>query len=609
MASVEQLITENLDVWSSAVKAKSTQGRGSSKKIDLYGIKKLRSLILELAVRGLLVAQDANDEPASVLLERISEEKEQLVKSKKIKKTAVLPEITEEEKPFMIPHGWAFVRLGDLTSRLGSGSTPRGGKSAYVDSGIPFLRSQNVWNDGLKLDDTAYIPAETHEKMANTHVFPGDVLLNITGASLGRSVIFPQELETANVSQHVTIIRLIEASMAPFVHLGILSPMVQKLVWGRQVGMAIEGLSKKVLEQFEFPVPPLEEQYRIVTKVNELMALCDQLEQQQENSISAHQTLVEALLNTLVTAAGTPTRSSREGADKTESAFDSAWARIAEHFDTLFTTEHSIDKLKQTLLQLAVMGKLVPQNPNDEPASVLLEKIAIEKAQLIQDNKIKKQKELLPISEAEKPFELPAGWEWVRLGDLALMSDAGWSPKCPGHAREGDNWGVLKVSAVTWGKFKAEENKELPDKLEPREQYEVKSGDFLISRANTAALVARAVVVPEGAPEKLMMSDKIIRFIFAKGVNSNFINLFNNSSFSRHYYAEVAGGTSSSMKNVSRAQIQNLLIAMPPNKESVRITEALKSFSLLCDALREQLGDLGGIKLKLADVMADQAVN
>ena len=223
------------------------------------------------------IRDSPNDEPASELLKRIAAEKEQLIKDKKIKKQKPLLEISEEEKPFELPAGWAFARFGDLTSRLGSGSTPRGGKAAYVSSGIPFLRSQNVWNDGLHLDDVEYITNETHMKMSNTTVFSGDVLLNITGASLGRSTIFPKDLSEANVSQHVTVIRLIEKRMGRFVHLGILSPLVQRLVWGRQVGMAIEGLSKKVLEQFEYPVPPLKEQHRIVAKVDELMALCDQL--------------------------------------------------------------------------------------------------------------------------------------------------------------------------------------------------------------------------------------------------------------------------------------------------------------------------------------------
>ena len=141
------------------------------------------------------------------------------------------------------------------------------------------------------------------------------------------------------------------------------------------------------------------------------MSLCDQLEQQTETSLAAHTTLVENLLATLT--------SSTDAAE-----LEQNWHRIAEYFTTLFTTEESIDQLKQTVLQLAVMGKLVPQNPNDEPASVLLEKIAAEKAQLIKEKKIKKQKALPPIGEDEKPFELPVGWEWCRL--LTLYSTISW---------------------------------------------------------------------------------------------------------------------------------------------------------------------------------------
>jgi type I restriction enzyme, S subunit len=262
-------------------------------------IDQLKQTILQLAVMGKLVEQDPEDEPAAELLKSIAAKKAELIKEKKIKKQPKLPPVDESEFPFSPPSGWRFERIGNLTSKLGSGSTPRGGKSAYVPDGIIFLRSQNVWNDGLKLDDTAYIPEETHAAMNNTQVFPRDVLLNITGASLGRSTVFPENLATANVSQHVTIIRLVEPEMAEFLHLGILSPLVQKLVWGRQVGMAIEGLSKKVLEKFEFPIPPLAEQHRIVAKVDELMALCDQL----KASLATAQTTQLNLADSLVDAA------------------------------------------------------------------------------------------------------------------------------------------------------------------------------------------------------------------------------------------------------------------------------------------------------------------
>lgn len=263
-------------------------------------IDQLKQTILQLAVMGKLVPQDPNDEPAFVLLKRIAEEKTQLIKDKKIKKQKELPPIAEDEKPFELPNGWSIERLGNICEKMGSGSTPRGGQSAYVSNGIPFLRSQNVWNGELKLNDIAYIPKETHDKMENTKVYPGDVLLNITGASLGRSTIFPVEIPEANVSQHVTIIRLIEPTMKEFVHLGIVSPLIQTLVWGRQVGMAIEGLSKKVLEQFEFPIPPLEEQKRIFVKVNELMDLCEQLKFRLKESQTTQLHLTDAIVDLAV---------------------------------------------------------------------------------------------------------------------------------------------------------------------------------------------------------------------------------------------------------------------------------------------------------------------
>jgi len=146
------------------------------------------------------------------------------------------------------------------------------------------------------MDDIAFINQATHENMSNTVVYPGDILLNITGASLGRSIIFPDTYSEANVSQHVTIIRLINSGMTDFMALCIKSPLVQRLVWGRQVGMAIEGLSKKVLECFEMPIPPLAEQQRIVAKVDELFALCDQLKDRLHQASETEQHLTNAIV-------------------------------------------------------------------------------------------------------------------------------------------------------------------------------------------------------------------------------------------------------------------------------------------------------------------------
>lgn len=592
---IENLITDNLDLWTAAVRPKSSAGRGSNSKLELTGIKKLRELILELAVRGKLVPQDPSDEPASVLLERIAAEKTRLVKEGKIKKPKALPEIGEEDKPFELPEGWECIRLGDLTSKMGSGSTPRGGQSAYVSEGIPFLRSQNVWNEGLRLDDVVYIDENTHLKMEGTKVIPGDVLLNITGASLGRTLIFPDSIKEANVSQHVTIIRLLIDELAPFVHLGIKSPLVQDLIWGRQVGMAIEGLSKRTLELFEFPIPPLAEQQRIVAKVDELMVLCDQLEQRCESQLAAHQTLVETLLATLT-----------DSCDADELAQN--WARLSTHFDILFTTEASIDALKQTILQLAVMGKLVPQDPSDEPASALLERIAAEKARLVKEKRIKKEKLLPAISEDEKPFELPQGWEWCHLKDIITIMDAGWSPACPPESSPDiDTWGVLKTTAVQTLEYREYENKVLDKTKTPRPEYEVMVGDILITRAGPKNRVGISCLVEKTRP-KLMISDKIIRFHLVEvGLSERFISLCLNAGATAVYIDDSKSGMAESQMNISQDKLKLAPIPLGPIKEQNHIMDRVDQLMTLCDQLKSRLQTNQQTQLKLVDSLVEQA--
>ncbi|CAG20207.1 hypothetical Type I restriction enzyme EcoEIspecificity protein (S protein) [Photobacterium profundum SS9] len=551
-------------------------------------------MILELAVRGKLVPQDLNDESASILLERIAEEKALLVKEKKIKKPKKLSEISDEDKRLDFPHSWSIVRLGGIsTLENGDRSKNYPNKSVLVDSGIPFVNAGHLVNGRIQKSEMTFITDERFDLLRAGKFKNGDILFCLRG-SLGKSALV-DGFENGAIASSLVIVRPDESILAKYLMLYFESPMSFRNISQYDNGTAQPNLSATDLAKFIVPTPPLEEQHRIVTKVDELMTLCDQLEQQTESSIDAHKTLVEVLLATLTNST-----------DADELAKN--WTRVSEHFDTLFTTERSIDQLKQTVLQLAVMGKLVPQDPNDEPASKLLKCIVEEKAQLIKDKKIKKQKALPEITDEEKPFELPSGWTWCRLGDLSLTSDAGWSPKCHPTPREEEHWGVLKVSAVTWNSYNPLENKELPSSLEPREQYEVQDGDFLISRANTAKLVARAVVVPPKSPKKLMMSDKIIRFQFHKQVDANYINLFNDSSFARNYYAAVAGGTSSSMKNVSREQIRNLVIAFPPLEEQVKILKMKGQFSELCDELKNKLSKAKSIQLVLADTIVGQAV-
>ncbi|MFD2022600.1 restriction endonuclease subunit S [Pseudocitrobacter faecalis] len=402
--SVEKLIVDHMETWTSALQTRSTAGRGSSGKIDLYGIKKLRELILELAVRGKLVPQDPNDEPASELLKRIAAEKAELVKQGKLKKQKPLPEISEEEKPFELPEGWEWVTLATVGEIVGGGTPKSDNPQFWAKNGIKWITPADLY--GLK---GKYITSGARDispaglSNSSARLMPKGSVLFSSRAPIGYVAIADAELSTNQGFK--SCVPYIKES-AEYIYYFLLASA--KKIDAEASGTTFKEVSGAIVSKILFPLPPLSEQLKIVSRANELMSLCDQLEQQSLTSLDAHQQLVETLLGTL-----TNSQNAKELAEN--------WARISEYFDTLFTTEASVDALKQTILQLAVMGKLVPQDPNDEPASELLKRIAQEKAQLVKEGKIKKQKPLPPISDEEKPFELPDGWEWCRLGDIVTI--------------------------------------------------------------------------------------------------------------------------------------------------------------------------------------------
>ena len=370
-------------------------------------------------------------------------------------------------------------------------------------------------------------------------------------------------------------------------------------------GIGINNLNKGSLDNLLVAVAPLEEQHRIVAKVEELMALCDQLEKQQSDNIATHQTLVETLLNGLVESA--KTSANEDGSDETAGTFFNRL--IADHFDTLFTTEQSIDLLKQTILQLAVMGKLVPQDPNDESASVLLEKIAKEKTRLIEEGKIKKQKALPEISEDEKPFGLPDNWSWSYLDSLVSVMDAGWSPACPPTPSPNDEtWGVLKTTAVQVMNYLEFENKVLSDSKEPKPQYEVKAGDILITRAGPKNRVAISCLVEETRP-KLMISDKIIRFHLVEvGIYERFISLCLNAGATAEYLESSKSGMAESQMNISQNKLRLAPMPICPIDEQYRIVAKVDELMALCDTLKTHLNDAQTTQTQLADAIVKQAV-
>jgi len=310
------------------------------------GIAKLRALVLQLAVTGKLLPQSKSDEPAAKLLARIRAEKTRITK-----KTMPFASVDRSAVPVEIPAEWEWIKLGDLCSKTGSGSTPRGGKTAYTTSGIPFLRSQNVYDGGLRLDGVAYITPEIHAQMSGTAVVPGDLLLNITGGSIGRCAIVPDTFTEGNVSQHVAILRPAIAGMGGYLHLVVHSPHFQIVMLGSQTGAGREGLPKNRMDEILIPLPPLAEQRRIVAKVEELMGLCDALEAAQRKREAVRTRLRTSALHQLASP----------DSDSTPAAF------ILQNLPRLINVTGDIEQMRQTILAIATTGRLTVDWRNKNP--------------------------------------------------------------------------------------------------------------------------------------------------------------------------------------------------------------------------------------------------
>ncbi len=591
----EQLITEHIDIWTNSILAKSTSGRGSSKKYELYGISKLRELILELAVRGKLVPQDANDEPASILLERVAAEKSELILKSKIKKAKALPDISDDEILYDLPQGWSYCRLGDITEIVRGITFPGSEKSKHPEPGrIACLRTSNV-QDEIEWEDILYIRPE-FVKRDDQYLCDSDIVMSMANSRelVGKvaKVKTSPKMKTS-FGGFLSVIRPYHI-LSDYLMVVLRSPTSRESIIGTASQTTnIANISLAKLNPFILGVPPLAEQHRIVAKVDELMLLCDQLEQQTEASIEAHATLVEVLLATLT-----------DSADSDELAQN--WTRISEHFDSLFTTEQSIEALKQTVLQLAVMGKLVPQNPDDKSASVLLEKIAEEKEQLIKDKVIKKEKPLPAITDDEKPFELQTGWVWVRLEDIVNI----YSGITKGRKLAGKKLSAvpyLSVANVQRGYLLLDNVKTIEIPVEEVEKYEVLARDLLITEGGDWDKVGRTTIWNNELPYIAHQNHVFKARIFFEVQNEFWIETYLNSSFARDYFAGSSKQTTN-LASINKTQLRGCLIALPPLSEQHRIVAKVDELMAICDQLKEKLQQSQKTQVQLTDALIDRAL-
>ena len=406
--SARELITEHLDLWTGAVTKKSSSGRGSNGKAELTGVKKLRELILELALSGRLVEPEPDEEPAQSLLAKIEAEKARLTAQGLIKKPKKLAEAGDSQ-PYSLPPHWCWVQLGSVTNY---GTTDKAEPKQVADN-TWVLELEDIEKESSRLLNKVRY-TERQFKSSKNRFERGDVLYGKLRPYLDKVLVAD---EPGVCTTEIIPIRGYLGLLPEFLRLALKSPSFKLYANDSTHGMNLPRLGTDKARLAMIPLAPEQEQHRIVQKVDELMALCDRLEQQTSDQLEAHETLVDTLLGTL-----TQSENATELADN--------WARLATHFDTLFTTEQSIDKLKQTILQLAVMGRLVEQDARDEPAYKLLKRIAEEKIRLVAARKLKRQKPLTEIGEEEKSFAIPSGWHWARFGDVCAIKGELVRPEC-----------------------------------------------------------------------------------------------------------------------------------------------------------------------------------
>jgi restriction endonuclease S subunit len=510
----------------------------------------LKNSILQMAVQGKLVPQDPNDEPASVLLERIRAEKEQLIKEGKIKKEknpSVIfrgadnlpyekvgknePVCIADEVPFDIPESWEWVRFSNIIE-LQSGQDMTPDKYNSTQLGIPYITgASNIANGNVVINRwTEYGKAFAHR---------GDLLLTCKGTVGSMAVLKEPQVHIAR--QLMAIRSLsddIEISYIKIV-LETLIPILKAAAKSMIPGIAREDVLHSLL-----PLPPTSEQKRICGKIKALL----------------------------------PHIEIYDIKEKTAAQLNSSFP----------------DTLKKSVLQDAVQGKLVLQDSADEPASVLLEHIRAEKEQLIKAGKIKRDKHESVIFRRDNSyyeisgkkevciddeilFDIPESWEWTRLGNVLASTDAGKSPQCEDRSCNKGEAGVIKTTAVQDGYFLPNENKVLPTSFTIQKDQLIRKGDLLITRAGPRNRTGVLCVVDVEC-EKLILSDKTVRLAYIRNnVNPHYLQIALSSPAIQNMVVKAMSGMAESQVNISQSNMKKFLIPIPPLNEQNRIVDKYKT--------------------------------
>ena len=553
-------------------------------------VHRLRRFILDLAVRGKLAPQDPNDEPASELLKRIAAEKARLVKAGAIGTGKILDELTDADKTFTVPEGWCWARLGNIATYLQRGKSPK-----YATGTDLLVVSQKCvkWN-GLDLSVAKEIEAASLERYEG-HRFlrDGDLLWNSTGTgTIGRIIRVESPPEKLVCDSHVTLIRCPHV-VSEYLRTWLRSDHVYGVIESRAAGSTKQvELTTGLALNWQVPLPPLAEQHRIVAKVDELMILCNRLEAARVERESTRDRLATASLARLNAPDPDPARFQHD--------VEFALNNLAPPT----TRPDQIKALRQTILNLAVHGKLVPQDPNDEPASELLKRVIAENEATFV--KGRKRKFLIGLrSDDEVPKNIPATWTWSSIGQLASEMRYGTAKKCE-HRIKGTP--VLRIPNVSRGEVDLTNLKFGALTEEEKKTLLLRENDLLVVRSNgSLGIVGRAAIVNKAA-ESMSFAGYLVRIRFRQRyIHTRYIWLAMNSQHVRDLIEKPIRSTVG-LKNVNSTELAAITIPLPPLAEQQRIVAKIDELMTLCDRMEASLAWGNDNRRQLIDALLHEAL-
>ena len=532
-------------------------------------VARLRKFILDLAVRGKLLKQDSKEEPAADLLTRIQKEKTQLVKDGELKKFDLAPLPLNKDFPFPLPPSWAASDLQSLCISVTDGDHLPPPKQGH---GIPLLVIGNIRDHSLSFEGCRHVSLQYYNALDSIRKpRKRDILYSLVG-SYGIPVLINDDRQFC-VQRHIGILRPSRSVNAIFLARVLKSKWVLDQATTFATGIAQKTVALSGLRKILIPLPPFAEQHRIVAKLDHLMGVCDRLEAAQHERETRRDQLTASAHHHL-----------RNGEDSEELSNHAQF--FIGHLPRLTKRPDQIKQLRQTILNLAVRGKLVPQTDADEPVMDLLQRIQTEQKDLIR-RRVIKGREYGTASPADEAFiEIPQTWQFVFLGKILTFGPQnGISPTASSRPEAPRS---ITLTATTSGTFKSEHFKQIEANIPADSEFWIRQGDLLFQRGNTREYVGMAAYY-DGEPGQFLYPDLIIKVRPTKSVDLRYIHLCSTAPYARAYFGRNASGAQSTMPKINHDILVNLPIPLPPFAEQHRIVAKVDELMALCDKLEARL--------------------